>query len=262
MLFTKIPQDVTVLNFKPLHPPFPQDIAFVISGLVLSGFDQTSGIFKEDSLGEFFGNLYPTLTLSEWARIFDLLEKSQKTELWPNITKGKMQDEDSILSLKALSQTPDAFQDWVSKKNLSLTELQPLKWSYKSQKTIPSKVFDSITQTSRQEGAAALELIVDLIMLDKEVPEFGGKPETWIESLKSARTPEAAKKDKEREALVQNAMKSMDWPKDIKARWVRMGDQAGLEVRFSAASPMEYEKQLMKLKAKKDELSQIIWTKN
>ncbi|MCB0394644.1 MAG: hypothetical protein KDD25_08790 [Bdellovibrionales bacterium] len=264
MEFSDISQDVIKLDFKPVKPPFPNDIAYVVEGVQLSAFGSNQGQFRSESLEDFFAHLYPIVTTSEWARIWaillnDYVKHPESKKIWERLSPQRMQSTDGVKTLEALLKTPVAFQDWVSEKDVVVNELHPLKWAQTQKLDLFEDEILAITRGSRQDGTQTLEWLVDLKSSGIDVPPPSDLDfSAWKSKIKSLRFPRTSKSDNERG----EALKKFKWGPDIRARWVRNGDSAGIEVRFTANNPSDFEKQLVKLKAQQDDIAKIVWKKD
>ncbi len=250
-------QSVIKLDFKPRYAVKPEDLALMAEDVLLCGFGTEKAILRPGDWTELFKELYPKIGLGEYARLLTLVEENFDQEAWKKLTRPNLWTEDAMETLHALSDCSFEFQSWVDDKKVSLMELHPLKLLL--QNKVPIKtlqpLLQKVAELSRQEGQQLLEYGVDLRLIKGELPNIGGDAKKTLEYFKDLRFQNTTKQDNRKKSRLQ----ASNLPKNISARWVRMGDQAGLELRILSVNPKDFEKNLNNLKQKKEELCQIIW---
>jgi hypothetical protein len=145
-----------------------------------------------------------------------------------------------------LPQLPAQFQNWIDDRCLAAMELQALLSLKEDQLPKLTSAMEKIAELklSRNSGAQILELIVELFLMGQEIDTLlsDSEPE-WQTLLKNLRYPVAKATDD----LAMTKVKMLQWPQNVQAKWQRKGDRAGLEIKFFAANPKEFERLLIGL---------------
>lgn len=146
------------------------------------------------------------------------------------------------------------FQDWLQKKKLSKDDMvftKALKTIEQNQAFI--QVADQMAklQPSQSSGLQFLELATDLILMNKldDTSQITSDFDTWIESLRKLRYPQAYLRDEELKLKIQ----SLSWPAGSKIKFERRGDKSGVELRFFISSPSDLDKLIGSLERIKKE---------
>ncbi len=268
------------LNFEPqsLWPTIWP--AFAYKDSLLTGFERSSGlaIQLDAELGECLLSVYPKLTLSEIARL--------KPKLSPYMNQSQFADwlykmdlrpsEDLTAILDLLPSLPKTFQDWIQTKDLSSRDLSPLLIA--SRQLSPDLLLNHLNQIAQQfktsetsnpisksESVQILELTLELLTRDSSTSdvqrfktlmrETQESSQQWLSRLRAIRNPVTAARDLNRELKLTQLTR----PKGSQVRWVRVGDQAGIELRLWLTSSQATKDTLESLKKMATEAEESIW---
>lgn len=279
MLLTQVADCQKDLYFGPLQP-WPEALpAMAWGSQLLTGFDRTQGPALDLSQGgaseaSFLKALvacYPSLTLPELARIYQswiVLDKTSELEgfSWHEFFAFYSFRDSEVFrqTLLGLAQMPDDFQNWVSEKSLGTKDLAILR-SFKDVKDLEPAALWLIThKASKSTGVQILETAGELRLMDydweKILPDEEITPEQWLVRLKSQRYPmnEARLLDKNKKLM------QLPWPAHTQARWSRLGDETGLEIRFQVRSLSDFQKKLAGLEKMQEPLkdsTEVLWSK-
>src|SRR5262249_12393290 len=130
--------------------------------------------------------------------------------------------------------TPIHFQNWVSEKDLGIKDLVVLKLA-----PVPALFLERITFCSRQLGCKILEWGIELSAQYsfERILENSENSEQWYANLFKLKYPMATARDQD----YINRVVSTPWPRQIDAQWKRVGDKAGVEVRFTTLSAADFQ---------------------
>lgn len=155
-----------------------------------------------------------------------------------------------------------SFKSWVENKKLNSKELTVL-----TEFSGFHEVQDLIDwivqcQPSHSQGAQILELGGELLLAGKSISSLTKKeqnPKTLLKKLKILRYPLASQKDKNKEQEV----KQLPWSSLMQGKWIRQGDQSGLEVSFKSFSLKDLENKIKTLETIKNfiKTNKKIWKK-
>ncbi len=233
------------LDFKPLQS-WPETVpAVALGSYLLCGFSlpEDHPVYEHPLQNSFdhsnvLKSLYPQLTLSEIARLFQTpdfskvftpepIEKAYGFHLTPETQE--------VLSY--LPQTPESFQTLLSQKKWSPQDLHPLLLLPLSSRAFVIEELLSHAD-SKQESVKRLELLSDLLMMKHSPESLSGMK---LEILHQKRYPLTTDRD--------SAQKKQDlpWLSQIKNQFKRRGDKAGYEVQFFAGTPAELNKMAQNL---------------
>lgn len=256
MILRDISQCSSKFNFHPLAP-WPESLpAICWKEFLIAGF-QHQGLAvdqKNYPLVDVFTSIYPQLSLSELARLYTLWEEQKKVNewhlFWPKVCGYYgLRDKDHLRKLLSkLAQTPKSFQDWVSNKKISPGDLAIL---HSFEKLDSLNLFMeqiAVRSISRQRGLQILELLGELLLLGEEsmhrlTATREESPESWESRLRGLRYPKTLCSDTSRS----QSLSELPWPKFVKTRWVRRGDQAGVELRLEILSGRDLRQKLQSL---------------
>jgi hypothetical protein len=256
-------------DFKPLKllgPHLPA-LAIEVCGTpqLLAGFTRMSGeaVLVEGRLTDLLFEIYGKLSLPELARLVPLIRNCESfTEFLQK--QNIFWNADTETTFKILSESDLKFQNWVSEKQMGLKEIHVLQLK----KHIEDKVsWDRLIKmlpeigASRSQGVQILEWAGELLgqgVNSTQVFKDSDSPERWLHHLKILRYPMASHEDSKNESRI----KSLPWPSQCQAKWVRQGDQSGIEVRFQVFSDRDLEAKLKGLGIVKEGLRKDIWTSN
>ncbi len=234
------------LDFRPVSP-WPKGLPGVaFDGWIVSGFERDLFLnYRWDrknpqSFTELFTAVHPHLSFAELARLCPMILDCQDINLETLTSyygyKDKVQF--SLVGEK-LGQLPIEFQDWASRRRLSPMELAPL-ISIEVTDDLRTVVAELVQQDlTRQEGARTLELAIELILMGQAPAVVQVlKSERPFEKLQQLRNPKSTATDQNAQAWVLD----QTWPRQSHIRWVRQGDQSGLEVKMIIRNPQDFEK--------------------
>ncbi|HEX4925051.1 MAG TPA: hypothetical protein VFV50_13240 [Bdellovibrionales bacterium] len=266
MVLIPVSQCAKSLDFGP-SKPLPQALPpFAVRdgerAFLVSGFDRTDGdaVVLVGQIHELLSALYPSLTAPETARLAQQLGESLGFELrdaWLSLQGLRASDE--LVSLLAkVASSPRLFQDWVAAKGISLRELTAL--TLASGPAVDGFCIDlARSPASKAQGVAILELWCELAAM-KTAPAAVqlSNPEAALKELQALRSPRTSARDTEAAAR----LKTIAWPAHTQARWVRQGDQAGIEIKFHLYSELDLERQLQGLTKVREHLSKDLWNRH
>lgn len=234
------------LDFRPVTP-WPTGLPGVaFDGWVVSGFDRDLFLNyawdRQDPLAftGLFSSVHPYLSFAELARLIPMIIDCREIDIENLISyygyKDKIQF--SLVGEK-LTQLPPEFQDWAARRRLSPKEFAPL---LSTEITADLRLaFAEIVRRdlTRQEGTRAIELVTELLLMGHREPVAQSlKADRWLDTLQHLRHPQATKQDESAQTWVLD----QSWPRHSQIRWVRQGDQSGLEVKMIIRNPQDLEK--------------------
>ncbi|PWU14017.1 MAG: hypothetical protein C5B49_13855 [Bdellovibrio sp.] len=136
---------------------------------------------------------------------------------------------------RLMGQTPPDFKKWAARRQSSLQELAIL-LNLPIDEFSPCLAELARQQLTRQEGAQALELAAELFLLGRPVAKIlSENSQPWLNHLKALRYPMSSSRDNQAREWVNEQR----WPRQSQIRWVRQGDQTGLEVRLVLRQPRD-----------------------
>lgn len=261
MQLQKMAQCAIDLDFEPLHPFCANLPPMVWRGQRLTHFESPlgpEGLNLDSSqwgldlsgTGKEFGvvlmDLYPRLGLGETVRLRVQLKKLnwQKELQSLNVVLAKG-FADWTRVLDKLELAPEEFLRWLDQKQVRARELQILLEADLSKLSVALRAVTEV-QCSHGTGVKLIELMAELSLMNREIPmpdstSSGG--DDWFQKMWKARHPLTTSRDERRRQIVQ----SLAWPAHVQADWIRAGDEGRLEIRFSAASGLEWQKRLSAL---------------
>jgi hypothetical protein len=268
MKISQVEQCLKDLNFGPMTP-WPKHLpAMAWSGQLLCGFEQPDGavveLARQGTLAELADQLhaiYPKLTLAELARL-------RRCETLTPVATGLVSHlielqgwrltRDLERVLVALVETPAAFQIWTSRRELGVRDLQILNVVPTLSQVNPLLEELGRRQPSKSTGTQILETTIELMMIEGTPPHLPlaqQSDEAWYEHVKRRRHPETHQRDQQKiHHLVQ-----LPWPAHVQTKWTRQGDEAGVEVRFTATSLLDYQRKIRGLAHVESRLSESLW---
>lgn len=180
---------------------------------------------------------------------------------------GFRYNEQMQLVASAVLATPLEFQKWAAEKELGIRDLAPLNLLQQlGEHAISlSDAHDLLTQLaqltpSKSEGVKTLEILIELMLMQKSLQELSPRTaplkETfslWSERLLKMRNPLSQNYDESQAKQV----RALAWPAHVAARWVRVGDMGGIEVKFHATSLEEYRKFVDSLQNRSEDVTKI-----
>lgn len=223
------------LCFDP-QTPWPDGLpAVALNKFILAGwgqslvFNHTLDVTDKNEIASLVRSLYFELSFGEIAH---LIKKTKKQKWFPIeevIRKFNMIPSEQFMRVAALFvKLPVGFQQWCMQRKVSAQELLPLlHGNHVGLKPVLLKILNS--QLTRTQGATALELCIDLLLLGRSLEELhltenhlGEAGHLWSAHLKNLRFPQAPKRD---------------WPGTSQARWNLAGKKMGLELKLFVADP-------------------------
>lgn len=263
MQISDISQCGSDLNFGPRRP-WPKALpALAWQNQLLCGFDRVNdsacdqkvidlGSLEKNEWVEILKYLHPQMGFAELSRLSLLLPKVIVAELfdeWCTALFGAFEYRwsDRTQQLCAvLAHTPLTFQNWFDDKSLAPREASPLL-------ALPDlHAFESVllglvnAQLSRSEGARALELSVELLLMGRSAEELlpqANESSGFVRRLEQWRFPMSSENDE----LKRQEVRRWPWPSQIQGQWQRFGDQTGLEIKIRTTSPQDLTKKLERL---------------
>lgn len=251
MLSLKVSQCDRRLNFSPVKP-WPVALpAIAWKGWLLSGFEREEGPAIEVSSLNMpfvaaFTSCHAKLSLSELARLRRLAELASFELGWEDLLSHYgLRASDSLDEvLKRLVDLPAEFQDWVSLKELGSKDLAILRSFAEIDALRPLCTAVAVKSASKSTGVQILEWGGELLLMN--LPEASVLPlanedaDSWCTRLKALRHPETTAG----EEVARKKWLSLPWPSLSQIKWIRKGDESGLEIRFMVSSREDLRKKL------------------
>lgn len=273
MELIKFTQCASSLNFDPLEDLKPKLTPTAYLGELLNGF-------KHDPLREVLNyqkadcdfidllkSLYENLSYIEILKLYFCLEGN--IQLKEHITAetyfsafGFKIDENLKLTNSLVLKLPKTFLIWCSQKKWGPQDFAPLRSFTNGISQLAPYLEKFNNSLSKNDGALAFELLVELIMLDTDLNYlFKLDPSQWLLNLKKERYPLTSTQTNKNEAL----LKKIAWPLHSQAKWIRKGDKSGVELKLFFSHPQELEHSLIRLEQlknqlQKDKIGQDLWS--
>lgn len=233
---------------------------------LLCGFDRQGQVLNfSEGLPELLKSIYPELTLTELAQLFKIGKKiiaDQDQKLI--IEQYGFRDSSDLCSiLNLLPLTPPYFQDFVHNKKISPRELSPLR-ALPDLALFSELLSDiSLSSLSKSQAVQMLEFLIELFLMDNNYEALSKQhtenSDSWFERISCLRFPMTKKSDQEFSLKTS----SLAWPNQVRAEWVRKGDQAGVQITLFANSQADLFKKISGLNKLNQELShspEKLWT--
>lgn len=249
MKLSDIAQCEKTLDFRPVAT-WPEALpSFCWDSLLLCGFSRQHGpavdlSHSEHSLAKVFNSIYPHLSLPEFARLYVIVSSLPWADSF--LTEfaslhGWRLSKDLIELMAQLVRLPMKFQNWVSLRDLGARELAILKAAPDIDFLIPITQEIARRSPSRATGVQMLELAGELkLMGETLVFDTQLTDDQWLQQLKRQRHPLTAQKDESQN----NRMRALPWPAHLQTRWLRTGDEAGVEIKFTATSFLDLKRKV------------------
>lgn len=252
MLTIKVSQCDKRLNFSP-DKEWPAALPSIAwQRWQLSGFgrDEESVAIDvghgQNNLEQTFFSCHQNLSLPELARFYQSARNAHLNLNWPSLFHFYNLHYNDNLSqlLLAVSQTPLTFQKWTSQKDFGPRDLAILK-SFPSLQNFTAVLLRVVElNPTKSQAVQILEWAGELVLMGRSVegvvPLEIKNAEAWWKWIKSLRFAQTTSRDDEKK----KHLLSMPWPSLSQVRWVRQGDEAGLEVRFLVRSAEDLKKKL------------------
>lgn len=242
-----------ILNFKPLRPAI-KVAAFYWQGFLLNAdapADAPEVDLTHSPLDEILFDLFGELSLME---LYFLHRACQKQGLLtPHIDwsvffrkQNRFWNDKVALLFKQLEKCPEAFLDWCADRKIENKDLYPLLSLKEDSQWTQFNLagpFWSKQNLSRNDGKRALDLVIDLILMnapsEKVLPN--GKS-TWLNQLNLLRNPLTTQKD---ETNTTSA-----WPQYVKLKKQRQGDRLLQQLEISFLNNEDLKQKLNRLAEK------------
>jgi hypothetical protein len=231
-----------------------------INGFLIAGFQQDV-VFdhalpenEKEGIASLFRSLYFELTTPELARLHRASHSHPWFPIQEVMAKFHIRWSDNTEKLcDIICQLPIGFQNYCSEKKWGFGDFQPLV-AANGLILSPFLMRMMDLNLSRSQSVAALELVVDLLLLSKQprelLPEEFMMGDAWLERLRHLRYPESSLKDEWASRQVQE----LPWPGTAQARWTRQGDRTGIELKLFVSQPTDLKKYLQSLSVVQDAL--------
>ncbi len=230
---------------------------------LLCGFDRTEGeaVVLDGLLPELLKSIYPSLSIPETARLFSRVADhvGEATAIPLIALYGHRATPETPSILRMIAGLPPEFQTWMSTKSVGLREISFLSLIQAGESR---EILEAVSRSmcSKAQGVQLIETWCELRAMNRlpAQPLDLGRPEEALRLLVSLRNPQATQLDHERGLHV----KKFPWPAHTQARWVRQGDQAGIEVKFHLNSVHDLDKQIQGLQHLRQNMADEIWKLN
>ena len=236
------------LDFQP-DTPWPKNWpAFAWKKMLISGFNRKHqpvlNFNSEDvKFLHLFQSCYPTLNISELSRIILNWKSIQNPVFsWKDFfSLYNLQDTDFIIQLlNAFASIPSSFQKWANKRGIHPAELRILNSLENPNQA--QYVFQWIAEhnLSHSLGMKALELGVELLLMDVQIDKIlhsNTSPEEILQIMEQHRKPLSVSSDQ----IKKRTLKKIIWPSHVNAQWQRKGDVSGLEIKIWCQNQKELE---------------------
>lgn len=199
---------------------------------------------SDDPLNHVLHSLFGPLSLIELA---DLIKTLQTHE-----TLGTSFSAESFLKLyqiqwnerlselfTVLQETPEDFKNWAHSKSMGVRDLQPLLALKQNNFDFLSKLAQS--HLSRSEGKQFIDLMVDLILLNKDTTSVLQKEERhWLTDLKALRNPMGTSQEKA-------PQETSPWPRYVQVVKQRQGDKIMKRMQITYLDDTDLKSKLLRL---------------
>jgi hypothetical protein len=255
------------LNFAPLKPCSLLLPAYAWAhknrAYLLSGFEREAGqaVVLEGELAPLLCEVYGILTLSECARVSKIVKEVLELNFDPSPCLGYRVTSDWPKLAGLVAHSPVEFQNWISLKGVGSRDLEILTLGSVAQLTPVLNKIARLNPT-KSTGSLILELCTHLLGQDKPIEEIltgaDHSSDEWLKRLNRQRYPQTALKDEEQESR----LKRLPWPAHSQVKWIRNGDQSGVEVRFQIFSDKDLARKLEGLENVKQAIAGDLWKPN
>lgn len=229
--------------------PWPIGLpAVAINGLVIAGFQQkyvfdyVIEIENNEEMAMLFRSLHFELSSCELALLSQSAKKFPWFPLSTIFSKYQVRWNHQTEKISALvAALPTQFLNYCHEKKWSYSDFTPL---LTSQDSNLADFFDQIItrNPTRSEGTLLFEFFIDLLQMGNKLTELLPKStestNQWISNLKKIRYPRTHQSDIDSAQKIQQ----FDLTGTSSAKWVRMGDKAGIELRFFVSQPSDLKK--------------------
>jgi hypothetical protein len=205
----------------------------------------------DQPFGDVLWDLFGELSLMEifflYQEIESHLELKGKVAWAIYFQKQKRFYNDKVEKLfKALTLASSDFLTWCDSKKMENKDLYPLcslkEEGHQALFTQLSSFFPE-QNLSRSEGREALDLLVDLILMNKNFEDLKPSPTAnWVSRLKQMRNPNTTRKDQSPTTINQA------WPQFVKVKKQRQGDRVIHQMEIQFLNQADLESKLSRLK--------------
>ncbi|NQZ02591.1 MAG: hypothetical protein HRT45_18170 [Bdellovibrionales bacterium] len=234
------------LNFMPEKELAASLPVFFWRGYQLNGFGRGQGeaVELESDFAESFFQANPEMSLSELARVclkLEELETLPESEIDHLLRRYQIKpSSQNKRLLRLFTKLPADFQSWCSKKKCKPGDLTIL-LSVSEIKTVDTGLnFIAEQSPSLSSGLQAVELFIELTLMQKQPSLRADSFESWLKALKSARYPMRSRSQSNSEHLI----KQMPWPSRTQASWQAKGDSDMLSIKLEAKSVTDLQNKL------------------
>lgn len=256
-LFRQIVQCDKKFDFHPIEK-WPSALpAYCWKGIQLAAWDRSQGVAVDlfEMTGASFHDsvfaTYPKAGLAELARIYVVLQEN-----FPELLQESAEPlfalynlrwcERLQMTLKALVKTDPEFQNWVQLKSVGARELSPLLAVPDLKPYGPILVNLTQLSGSKTQVLQAIEWLIELTLMGHELSDVAPTESNltqYLQRLEKWRRPVTSNSDDEWRTKVNH----WPWPAQVQGQWLRVGDQAGLEIKMRTTSPQDFQKKLQRL---------------
>jgi hypothetical protein len=234
------------LNFVPEKELAASLPVFAWRGMQLNGFGRGEGeaVQLESEFAESFFQANPELSLAELARLCakivasEVITESQLDQLLARYQIKPSSQNKRLLAL--FSKLPLEFQRWSSSKNCNLGDLVVLLSVTDLQVVEAGLLAIGQARPSLSSGLQALELYVELQLMNKMPPLPSESFEAWRKQLKALRYPLRQASQN----LAHKLVKSFAWPSRVQANFSSKGDADILNLKLEIKSLEDFETKL------------------
>ncbi len=240
------------LDFKPCRA-WPKALpAYVWGDYTLCGFKSETELplnTANTAFLEAFYAIYPQLTFPEHSRFYNLASQldSSLPFTWQEYFQAyKMRWCENLKeNLLIMSSLPAHFEEWCSNKDVKQRDLAIFR-SIKDIKICQPILDELVTlNANKNTGMQILETSIELLLMGKPIDLLVFKTEAisaeqWAKRLYRIRYPMSTMNDEAQSQKV----KQLPWPQKVQAKWIRVGDESGVEIKFFIKDTTDLDKRL------------------
>jgi len=159
-------------------------------------------------------------------------------------------------TLRFLLTLPPELQSFLDEKQVPLKALRPLEYLEPWFNHITEKLVK--LQPSSSQVRELLDLLCDLKMQNRTWAECEPRsdlPSDWCVELFKLRNPNLTRSDLNSAQFLE----SVSWPKNVRAKWERQGDQGSINIQARISNPKEF--QNFKTSIQKVEVKDELWNR-
>lgn len=205
---------------------------------------------SQQAFGEVVWDLFGELSFMEIFFLYQEVESHEKLKnklSWPDYfqKQKRFYNEKLIKLFEALRLGSSEFLHWCHDKKMENKDLYPLlclkEKDHQSLFTQLSSFFPQ-QNMSRSDGREALDLLIDLLLLNKTFEDL--KPQeksNWLKSLRQMRNTKTSNSDSTNNSL------TTSWPQFVKVKKQRQGDRLIHQMEIQFLNQEDLEKKLSRL---------------